>query len=358
LQALGRKALIVTGRCSAKTNGSYQDLVEALKANGQTYCLFDQVMSNPTVDCVFEAAAMARKEHCDWVIALGGGSPIDAAKAAAALAVQPVAPDELFGTVFAQALPIAAVPTTAGTGAELTPNAVLTHDAAKTKTSVAAPALVPRLAFLDARYLQGLPRHITIHTAIDALSHAMEGLLSARSSLFSDALAKTSIAAITSCLPALAGEERDWNQPQIRQTLLWASNLAGMVIAHTGTIGVHAMGYMLTYFKHIDHGRANGLLLGPYLQMLQTKEAGEVPFERRRIPEILAALGMPDLASFFQVLEGLLGSREHIETADLAYYADRSAAAKNTRNALLPPTRDELFTVFHHACGQPPVVEV
>lgn len=348
LKELGHKALIVTGKNSAQVNGSYRDLVKALEANGQAYCLYDQVMSNPTVACVFEAAALARQEHCDWVIAIGGGSPMDAAKAAAALAVQPVPQAALFSSVFSQALPIAAVPTTAGTGAEVTSNAVITNDAAQTKTSVASPALVPRLAFLDARYMQGLPRHITIHTAIDALSHAIEGMLSVRASPFSDALAKTSIEAIADCFDALEGEVPDWNRTQIRQKLLWASTLGGMVIANTGTIAVHAMGYMLTYFKHIDHGRANGLLLGRYLQMVQVKERNE---ERHRIPEILSALHIPNLESFTEILDRLLGTREQFDIPELEDYADRASKAKNIANALIPPSRDELLEVFKQSLG-------
>jgi alcohol dehydrogenase class IV len=88
---------------------------------------------------------------------------------------------------------------------------VLTNDVAQTKTSVAAPALVPRLAFLDARYMQGLPQLITINTAIDALFHGIEGLLSVRASPWSDVLAKASIGAIADCFPALKGKAAEWN---------------------------------------------------------------------------------------------------------------------------------------------------
>ncbi|MDR1031375.1 MAG: iron-containing alcohol dehydrogenase [Treponema sp.] len=348
LKELGDKALIVTGKRSAKANGSYRDLVKALEANGQAYCLYDQVMSNPTVDCVFEAAALARQERCDWVIAIGGGSPMDAAKAAAALAVQPVPQASLFSSVFSQALPIVAVPTTAGTGAEVTPNAVLTNDAAQTKTSVAAPVLVPRLAFLDARYMQGLPQSITINTAIDALSHGIEGLLSVRASPWSDVLAKASIGAIADCFPALEGAAAEWNQSQVRQKLLWAATLGGMVIAHTGTIAVHAMGYMLTYFKDIDHGRANGLLLGRYLQLVQAKERAEDP---PRIPELLLAMHIPNVETFTGILDRLLGKRERCNATELAYYADRAITAKNSANGLIPVTREELLEVFSTSLG-------
>ncbi|MDR1301532.1 MAG: iron-containing alcohol dehydrogenase, partial [Treponema sp.] len=267
---------------------------------------------------------------------------------AAALAVQPVPQASLFSSVFSQALPIVAIPTTAGTGAEVTPNAVLTNDVAQTKTSVAAPVLVPRLAFLDARYMQGLPQSITINTAIDALSHGIEGLLSVRASPWSDALAKASIGAITDCFPALEGEAAEWNHSQVRQKLLWASTLGGMVIANTGTIAVHAMGYMLTYFKHIDHGRANGLLLGRYLQLVQAKERKE---DHPRIPDLLLAMHIPNLETFMGILDRLLGKRERLNAAELAYYADRAITAKNSANGLIPVTRDELLEVFSTSLG-------
>ncbi|MDR1956512.1 MAG: iron-containing alcohol dehydrogenase [Treponema sp.] len=346
LKELGNKVLIVTGRNSAHANGSYADLVQALNANGQTHCCYDQVMSNPTVDCVFAAAELAREEHCDGVIAIGGGSPIDAAKVAAALAVQPVERSALFSSVFSRALPMAAVPTTAGTGAEVTPNGVITNDAAQTKTSVASPALFPRLAFLDARYMQGLPRRITINTAIDALSHAIEGMLSVRSSPVSDALARASIRAIADCFTAL--EEETPGHP-IREKLLWASNLAGMVIANTGTIAIHAMGYMLTYFRRIDHGRANGLLLGRYLQRVHAQDT-------RRIQDILAALGIPDLETFTETLDRLLGieeTGEAFDAAELASYADRASQAKNITNSVIPPSRDALLAVFRESLFSP-----
>jgi alcohol dehydrogenase class IV len=346
LIGLGKKALIVTGENSAKASGSLADMVKALEANGQTYALYDKVMSNPTVDCVFEAAELAKSGGCSFVAALGGGSPMDAAKAAAALALTKVEKAGVFGARLTEALPVAAVPTTAGTGSEVTQYAILTNDAAGTKTSVAAPALFPRFAFLDARYTAGLNRNITVNTAIDALSHAVEGMLSVRASALSDALARESIAAIAGCLPVL--EAAGTIDMDTRRKLLYASTLAGMVIANTGTTAVHAMGYLLTYNKNIDHGRANGLLFTHFLKFIEEKE--KIPGSRR-IPAILSALGMQNLDELGRSLDKLLGTREKCIPAELEQYAETAIKAKNISNCVIRADREDLLAIFTKSVG-------
>jgi alcohol dehydrogenase class IV len=345
LKELGAKALIVTGKHSAKTNGSLGDTLQALKANGQSFYVFDQVMSNPTVDCVFDGAAAAKKESCDFVIAIGGGSPMDAAKAAAALAVQDIPKSQVFRGSYPEALPLAAIPTTAGTGSEVTPYAILTNDEAKTKTSLASPALFPRLALLDAKYLDGLSRAVTINTALDALSHAVEGSLSVRASPLSGALAKESIRAISECFGAISAEHPS---REVRRKLLWASTLAGMVIANTGTTAVHAMGYQLTYWKNIDHGRANGLLLGEFLQCCAEKEAA-LPL--RRIEDIISIMGLESPEAFSRMLGSLLGAREKITAAELESYAGKALAAKNMTNCYITPEYQDIVRIYTKSLG-------
>jgi alcohol dehydrogenase class IV len=341
LKSLGKKALIVSGKNSARANGSLADMTEALEANGQSYYLYDRVMSNPTVDCVYEAAQAATKEGCDFVVALGGGSPMDAAKAAAALAPNPVDQSSLFATVFTQALPLAAVPTTAGTGSEVTPYAILTNDAAHTKTSVSSPALFPRYAFLDPRYTLGLGRETTINTAIDALSHAVEGMLNVKASSLTDVLARESISIIAGCFSALGGNAS--LSPETRRRLLYGSLLGGMVIAHTGTTAVHAMGYALTYHRHIDHGRANGLVFAEYLKAVKQKERDDAS---RHISALVSALGMRSLDEFAATLDGLLGKKEPFEDGELNAYAEQASVAKNIANGIVPFNKAELLKIF------------
>jgi alcohol dehydrogenase class IV len=340
LRELGKRALIVTGRNSARANGSLDDVVQALEANGQSFYLFDQVMSNPTVDCVFEAAGAAKKEGCDFVIAIGGGSPMDAAKAAAALALTDIPRSQVFVSAYPRALPLAAIPTTAGTGSEVTPYAILTNDEAKTKTSLASPALFPRLALLDAKYLDGLSRAVTVNTALDALSHAIEGFLSVRASPLSDLLAEESVRLIAGSFAVLGGERYS---PELRRKLLWASTLAGMVITNTGTTAVHALGYQLTYWKNIDHGRANGLLLGEFLRFCAEKEQ---VLPERRAKKLLSVMGLESPEAFSRLLDGLLGIREHLSEAERESYVLRALAAKNIANCYIKPDAQDLLQIY------------
>jgi alcohol dehydrogenase class IV len=342
----GKKALIVTGRQSAKKNGSCDDAVKALEANGQAYAIFDRVTANPGATSAFDAAETAKREACDFVIALGGGSAMDLGKAAAALAVNALPTDALFTTPFDKALPMIAVPTTAGTGSEVTQYAILTNDAAKSKTSLSSPLLFPRLAFLDARYLLTLSRNTLVNTALDALSHAVEGMLGVRASLFTDAAAKSGIRIFAECLPALkSGGVED---PAVREKLLFAAALDGMVIANTGTIVVHAMGYSLTYFRNVDHGRANGLLLGAYLRFVQGKEKAA---GTNRTGEILAALGMESLDEFDAAIDGLLGAREKITAAEIEQYAETAVHAKHIANGIIKPEKADLIEVLTKSLG-------
>ncbi|MDR3148226.1 MAG: iron-containing alcohol dehydrogenase [Treponema sp.] len=344
LESLGKKALIVSGRNSARANGSLADMTKALEANGQSYYLYDRVASNPTVDCVYEAAEAAVKEGCDFVVALGGGSPLDASKVAAALALNPVDKSSLFTTVFTRALPIVAVPTTAGTGSEATPYAIITNDAAQTKTSVSSPALFPRYAFLDARYTLSLSRETTINTAIDALSHAVEGALSVRASPISDALARESISTIAACFGALGGDASLSMETRLR--LLYGSLLGGMVIANTGTTAVHALGYALTYQRHIDHGRANGLVFAEYLKAVEQKQRdGAV----QHIPALLSALGMDSLDEFAATIDGLLGKKEPFDDGELQAYAEQASGAKNIANGIVHFDKTELLGILRRS---------
>jgi alcohol dehydrogenase class IV len=128
---------------------------------------------------------------------------MDLGKAATAIAVNSLSAGTLFTTPFDKALPVAAVPTTADTGSAVTQYALLTSDAVQSKTSLSSLLLFPRIAFLDVRYLLSLGRNTTVNTALDALSHAVEGMLGGRASAFTDAAAKSGIRAFAECLPAL-----------------------------------------------------------------------------------------------------------------------------------------------------------
>ncbi len=343
IRAYCTKAMLVTGRGSAKKNGSQADVIEALEKENIDYVLFDKVMSNPTIACSYEGAACARENKVDCIIAIGGGSPMDAAKAMALLAGQNIDEKDLFsGNYSGEVLPIIAVPTTAGTGSEVTQYSILTNDAAETKTSIATPLIFPKVAYIDPRYMAGLPPATTINTAVDALSHAVEGMLTVRASIVSDALAKESIRIFIECAQALVESTDEGGadfSEDTRAKLAQCALLAGMVIAQTGTTAVHAMGYSLTYSKDIDHGRANGLLLPEYLKFVEQKQP-------RLVARILAAMNVETVDAFKNILDRLLGAKETITGKEIVAFSEKAVKTKNIPNSKVKPTEEDIRAIY------------
>lgn len=255
----GSRPFIVTGRQSAHRIGLLDCALKQLPSAR----LFDQVDENPDSTVCERGARICRELECDVLVALGGGSPIDAAKAIAVLATNPGACADYFGAEkFANPpLPIIAVPTTAGAGSEVTPYSVLVDAATRSKRTVSGSRLFPRVALLDPQWTRSLPRNVTIATGLDALSQAMEGIVSKRATPVGDVLASDAIGRIIRYLPRAAdhGETDD----EARAEMMYAAMLAGAVIAQSGTTLVHGMGYYYTLECGIAHGLANGLLLAP-----------------------------------------------------------------------------------------------
>ncbi len=278
---LGSKPFVVTGRRSARESGILDRVIHMLP----TAVVFDRIDPNPTDRQCDEAAVACRRAGCDCVVALGGGSPIDAAKVVALLATNPGRCGDYFGAdrYSESPLPILAVPTTAGTGSEVTPYAVITDSELRTKRTISGKALFPKIAILDPELTLTLPPDITADTGLDVLSQAMEGIASKKATPWTDALALEVCDLVRKWLPDAV---YDGSNLEARGRLLYAACLSGCVIAHTGTTLVHGMGYTYTLECGIPHGRANALLLAPIFA-----------FNARYIPErvcaISAVLGHP-----------------------------------------------------------------
>jgi len=269
---LGHRAAILCGSQSARANGS----LDAVLAHFPEALVLDGVPENPgTLDCE-ERAARCRDVGVDCIIGLGGGSALDAAKAVALLITNGGTCGDYLGDSSAcrAALPLIAIPTTAGTGSEVTPYSVLV-DAGQKKT-LRHPTLYPRVAFLNPRLTLGLPRDVTVATALDALSQAMEGMVSKRATPLGDTLALETCRLIRDALPRVLANPED---EDARGILLYAAMLSGLVIAQTGTTIVHGMGYHYTLDYGIAHGAANALLLPPAFA-----------WNARHVPEAVAAL--------------------------------------------------------------------
>jgi len=255
----GRKALLVLdpGLSEAGLEKSVRD---ALTSDGVGAVLFQDFVQEPEPDEADAAGRTARKEGCDLVVGVGGGSAMDLAKAAAVLAVNDgKARDYLgVGLVPKPGLPTIMVPTTAGTGSEVTWTAVFTDRRAKTKGGINSPYLYPDLALLDPELTLTLPPEVTATTGLDALCHAIESFTSVKANPMSDMVALEAIGLIAEYLPQAVADGRNL---EARENMLLASLLAGLGLANAGVTAVHALSYPLGAVYGVPHGLANALLL-------------------------------------------------------------------------------------------------
>jgi alcohol dehydrogenase class IV len=333
LKALGQKAFIMTGASSAEKNGSLAHACEALKEAGMEWVHYKGVQPNPTLEQVREASEMAREEGTDIILAIGGGSAIDAAKAVAVLTVNSLSDEELLSQRnFPKVLPLIAVPTTAGTGSEVTQYSILTNNKLQTKSFLVSPQLFPRIAYLDGRYMEHLPYTISAATAVDAASHAIEGYLAVRSTPVAQLFALDSLSRLAG--PFRKMEKGETLTPEDREKMLFASMEAGIVIAQSGTTAVHVMGYSLTYFKGIDHGKANGLLMGAYFEFLYGERKND-------IDKLLAALQLDSISSLSRLMTTLIG-REKLSQTEIEKFTSLAMKAANIANTNPQPTREDI----------------
>jgi alcohol dehydrogenase class IV len=274
---INRRCIIVTGRRAARLTGLLERVQDALLEARIESVLFDQVEPNPTIDTIRDGAAFARSKQARWVLGVGGGSAIDAAKAIALTA----SGDEDISTFFSGArpsrppLPVVAIPTTSGTGSEVTPFAVVTDVSAGDKVGLAMPQLFPRLAILDPQVTTTMPESVTVDTGLDAMCHAIEALFSTQRSLLSDLYARSALDRIVNHLPAARSDPNDLDA---RAELQLASTFAGMAIANTATLVPHAMGYPVTVRYDLPHGRVTALLMPAFLERLLDQEPDRVAF--------------------------------------------------------------------------------
>lgn len=335
--ALGRNALIVTGKSSAK-NGSLEDVADTLREQNITYCIYDDIEENPSIETVMKARDFGLEKQVDFVIGIGGGSPMDAAKAVALMIAQKEqGADYLYQKGSDEALPVVEVPTTCGTGSEVTPKAILTIHEKRTKSSL--PHLIfPRFALVDGKYLRNAPRSLLVNTAVDVLGHFIESYVNVDATEYSRMLCTYGMGIWSSCKNVLIGAsagDDDFDR------MMCASTIAGMAISHTGTTLPHALSYYLTYEKGIPHGKAVGYFLPGYLAQAQ-------PLERRKV---LGLVGFPDMQYFRSFIQRLLGVMEAED--ELIDSAVRGTMAKpeKLKNVPYKVTEDVLYRICSMAAG-------
>lgn len=250
----GKKALIVTGHSSAKKSGLYDRVKDSLKAAGIDTVLYDKVSQNPLTTTALDGAEMAKTNGCDMIVAIGGGSIMDAAKGMAFMAVNDGdINDYIYNRKYSdRALPLILIPTTCGTGSEGNGFAVLTNPENGDKKSLRCPAIVAKASIVDPECMMTMPKKVLASVGFDALCHCVEAYTANNAQPFTDALALYAIPMILENLPKLYhGEEsmEAWEQMSI------ASTIGGMVINTAGVTLAHGMEHPVSGLKNVVHGQ-------------------------------------------------------------------------------------------------------
>ena len=293
--ALGTKAMIVTGRRSAKSCGALDDVLAALKEQEITHILFDRVEENPSIETVMAARELAIAEKVDFFIGIGGGSPMDAAKAIALMTANPQEDEGVLYTARPLShLPVVCIPTTCGTGSEVTPYAILTRHALRTNKSI-SHKIYPVLALLDAKYLRSMSRKGIVSTTVDALAHLLESWLNANSNDLNRIYTREGLRCWGQFKDRIA---QDALVDEDYALMLHASMAAGMSITHTGTSIPHGMSYPVTYELGVPHGTAVGMFLGGFVETYPNRDSAQ---------QAMDILGFENTAVFHRYLTNLLG---------------------------------------------------
>ncbi len=258
LKKMGNKAFIVTGRHIAVSDMMKQ-LTALLDENGIDCVIFDGITGEPTDTMIEKGVEMLKSSGCDFIIGIGGGSPLDSAKAIAAMAVNEGSIADYNGKeITGEILPLAAIPTTAGTGSEATKFTVITDSEKGIKMLLKGEVLVPKLAIVDSSFTVGAPKSVTSATGLDALTHAVEAYTSRKAFSMTDTLAVSAVKRIMKYLP-IAYREPD--NSLAREQMSIAALEAGICINNSSVTIVHGMSRPIGALFHVPHGMSNAMLL-------------------------------------------------------------------------------------------------
>ncbi|MEQ0922433.1 iron-containing alcohol dehydrogenase [Acinetobacter schindleri] len=260
------RVLLVTDQGMIAQN-LHEEVLYIINEAGLDYTIYADVQADPPEHIIADAISFARQEQIDVVIGFGGGSSLDVAKIIAVLShpQQTQCLNELYGIdqVEGPRLPLILIPTTAGTGSEVTPISIVTTGET-TKTGIVSPLLFADIAILDASFTCGLPKHITAATGIDAMVHAIEAYTSKiKKNPYSDMLAKQALKLLNNNLTRVL---EDGDDLEARQNMLVGSMLAGQAFANAPVGAVHALAYPLGGHFHLSHGHSNAIVLTEVLK--------------------------------------------------------------------------------------------
>lgn len=334
-QTLGKSVLLVTDP-GLRQLGLADPAIASLEAAGHSVAVFDKVEADPSRDTLLQAVEFGREAGATGVLGFGGGSSLDVAKLVALLLGSGEDLDEAWGVAQAKGprLPLVLVPTTAGTGSEVTPVSIITVGAEE-KRGVSSPVILPDIAVLDADLTVGLPAHITAATGVDAMVHAIEAYASksANNNPLSKMLAREALRLLGANIETAVfnGQDKD-----ARGAMLLGSMLAGQAFANSPVAAVHALAYPIGGTFHIPHGLSNALVLphvlrfnAPDAHMLYAEIAADA------FPQIAEIEGsQARCAAFIDALADLskhLGMKTRLRDVDIP----KEAIAKMASDAMV-----------------------
>jgi alcohol dehydrogenase class IV len=303
--SMGSRVFLVTDAGMMAT-GIVDQAMGHLKAAGVEVTLFSDVQADPPEAVILAAAETARSAGAEGVIGLGGGSSLDVAKLVALLAVGKEELKAVYGVGNAKGprLPLILVPTTSGTGSEVTPISIVTTGTSE-KMGVVSPVLLPDIALLDPELTYGLPAHVTAATGIDAMVHAIEAYASASAN--NNPLSRTlATQALALMGPSLLKAVRNGTDAEARADMLLGSMLAGQAFANSPVAAVHALAYPLGGHFHIPHGLSNALVLPHVLRFnAVTAHQAYVDLAPHLFPDLVSLQGQERVAAFCDRLADL-----------------------------------------------------
>ncbi|HUV08093.1 MAG TPA: iron-containing alcohol dehydrogenase [Spirochaetia bacterium] len=317
---------------------SGKDTLEKLKQNCALFIQAEDFEENPSYSLAQKLGKQVADRKIETVIAIGGGSSIDTAKAAAWMSLNPsgqVPPEE---AVPVDGISIVAVPTTAGTGSEVTLYSILTESETGKKQILKHPTLFPSVALCDPELTASMPRHVTANTGIDAISHSVEAYLSKTCQGFMEDLALASCRLLKENLPAALDRPRDGTA---REAVMLAALEGGLVLARCGTVIVHALGYCITREFHFPHGYSNALLLAGFVNRLAEKGSDRAA----RVLDIFNG----DLSGFISRagIEQKL-PKEKVNDQMLGSWIDTGYDSYGRPNCVLPLEREDIRFILEN----------
>lgn len=342
LDEYGLKRAFMVVDAFLEESGAAKKLQEL--AEGKIAGLSSDVEPNPTITNVSDVVKKMKGMKADCVIAFGGGSAMDCAKAAAAAALEHCTPEELLnGHPITSALPVIAIPTTAGTGSEVTAGAVLSDKEKGIKAAIFSPFLFPTIAIVDPELTYTVPAKVTASTGLDVLAHAFDAMTSIKANEATDSLA---LGAAKLARKYLERAVSDGSDKEARAGMSKASLIAGLAFSQTGTTGSHACSYILTSRYQVPHGEACAFTLDAWL-LINSK----VKPELNSYAKELGFEDVQELSDWLNELKEKFGMRTRlsqlkITADDLPVLTGESMKSSNMTNNIAQIGEEGVYTVF------------